>query len=181
MGLMCTMNRNELMYKLVYMDLLGKFVFTMGDIKLWFNEEPEKTVKAALKRHIHANILHSPCRGIYIYPQAKSADSYILEHIAKALRRGEYSYVSLESALSEAGVISQIPLDTLTIMTTGRSQTYNTSYGTIEFTHTKKAISNILSGVYSVAKRPLRVATVETALQDLKRTKRNTDLIDLGD
>ncbi len=175
------MNRNELMQKLVNMDLLGKFVFTTGDIKLWFNDAPEKTIKSALKRHVQANILQNPCRGVYLYAQAKSADSYVLEHIAKALRRGEYSYISLESALSEAGVISQIPLDTITIMTTGRSQTYNTTYGTIEFTHTKKAIPKILSGVYSVAKRPLRIATIETAIKDLKRAKRNTDLIDLED
>ncbi len=161
------------------MDLLGKFVFTMGDIKLWFSNEPEKTIKSALQRFVRVNILQNPCRGIYLYARARSADSYILEHIAKALRRGEYSYVSLESALSEAGVISQIPLDTITIMTTGRSQIYRTMYGTIEFTHTKKAIPSILSGVYSVTNRPLRVATVETALQDLKRTKRNIDLIDL--
>ena len=173
------MNRNALMAKLISMDLLGKFVFTMGDIKLWFNDESEKTIKSSLKRHVQANILQNPCRGIYLYTQAKSRDGYVLEHIAKTLRRGEYSYVSLESALSEASVISQIPLDTLTIMTTGRSQTYHTPYGTIEFTHTKKTIPNILAGVYSVAKRPLRVATIATAVQDLKHAKRNTDLIDL--
>lgn len=175
------MNRNDLLSKLMRMDLLGKFVFTMGDIKLWFDEESVKTIKTSLKRHVQANILQNPCRGIYLYAQAKSADSYVLEHIAKTLRRGEYNYVSLESALSEAGVISQIPLDTITIMTTGRSQIYHTTYGTIEFTHTKKTISNILSGVYSIAKRPLRVATVETALQDLKRVKRNTALIEQED
>lgn len=175
------MNRNDLVQQLVNMDLFGKFVFTIGDIKLWFNSEPEKTIKSALRRHVQANILQNPCRGIYLNAQAKSADSYVLEHIAKALRRGEYSYVSLESALSEAGVISQILLDTLTIMTTGRSQTYQTTYGTIEFTHTKKTIPKILSGVYPVAKRPLRVATIETAIQDLKSAKRNTNLIDLED
>lgn len=175
------MNRNDLIRQLVSMDLLGKFVFTMSDIKLWFNNEPEKTIKSALQRHVQANILQNPCRGIYLYTQAKSIDSYVLEHIAKALRRGEYSYISLESVLSEAGVISQIPLDTITIMTTGRSKTYHTTYGTIEFTHTKKAIPKILSGVYSVIKRPLRIATIETALEDLKRAQRNTDLINLED
>ncbi len=41
----------------------------------------------------------------------------------------------LESALSEYGVISQIPIDRLTIMTTGRKGHYKTPYGTIEFTH----------------------------------------------
>ena len=35
---------------------------------------------------------------------------YTVEHVAIALRRGHYSYVSLESALSEYGAISQVPL-----------------------------------------------------------------------
>ncbi len=34
---------------------------------------------------------------------------------------GEYNYVSLESMLSEYGLISQIPIDRLTVMTTGRN------------------------------------------------------------
>lgn len=38
--------------------------------------------------------------------------------------RGEYNYISLESALSEYGIISQIPIDRLTIMTTGRKGEY---------------------------------------------------------
>jgi len=46
--------------------------------------------------------------------------------------------------LSEYGVISQIPLDRLTVMTTGRKGIYKTIYGTIEFTHTKRSVENIL-------------------------------------
>lgn len=53
-------------------------------------------------------------------PHAFSSDGYTIEHIAKALRPEKYNYVSLESILSEYGVISQIPMDRLTVMTTGR-------------------------------------------------------------
>lgn len=107
---------------------------------------------------------------------AHSRDSHAIEHVARALRRGEYNYVSLESALSEYGVISQIPLDRLTVMTTGRKGVYHTALGTIEFIHTKRKPTAILEGVVD-AGRPLRLATPHTAWRDLKRVGRNTHLV----
>ena len=47
---------------------------------------------------------------------AHSFDGYVIEQIAKTLRRGEYNYVSLESILSEYGLISQIPIDSLILI-----------------------------------------------------------------
>ncbi len=110
---------------------------------------------------------------------AHSRDSHAIEHVARALRRGEYNYVSLESALSEYGVISQIPVDRLTVMTTGRKGVYGTPVGTIEFVHTKRKLSAILAGVVDV-QRPLRLATAQTAWRDLKRVGRNTHLVNEG-
>ena len=117
-------------------------------------------------------------RGIYVNKDAVSFDPYVIERIAKALRPGEYSYVSLESMLSEYGVISQIPVDRLTLMTTGREGIYKTPYGTIEMTHTKRSPDDILKSTQIIEKRPLRVATKKTALRDLKRVGRNMNLID---
>ena len=57
------------------------------------------------------------------------------------MRRGEYSYISLETMLSEYGAISQVPIDRLTVMTTGRKGEYETPFGVIEFTHTKRKYS----------------------------------------
>ena len=116
-------------------------------------------------------------RGIYVNEDAASFDSYTIERITKALRRGEYSYVSLESMLSEYGIISQVPIDRLTIMTTGRKGIYNTPYGIIEFTHTKRSVKNILSNTHMISEKPLRIAYKETALRDLKRVGRNINLI----
>jgi len=82
-----------------------------------------------------------------------------MEHIAKALRRGEYNYVSLESILSEYGLISQIPMDRLTVMTTDRSGIYKTPYGVIELTHTKRPVADLLDSMQKVEGRPLRIAT----------------------
>jgi len=158
-------------------DKQGKFLFTKQDLAKLFPDDHPKTFEEGLNRLVKADILVRACRGIYINPYAQSMDSYIIEHIAKALRRGEYNYVSLESMLSEYGLISQILIDRLTVMTTGRKGTYKTSYGIIEFTHTKRPIPDILKSIKRIEGRPLRVATQETASRDLKRVGRNTELL----
>ncbi|MCG6220749.1 type IV toxin-antitoxin system AbiEi family antitoxin, partial [Vibrio diabolicus] len=94
----------------------------------------------------------------------------------KCLRRGEYNYISLESALSEYSVISQVMIDRITIMTTGRKGEFKTPYGVIEFTHTKRDDIDIISNTIT-SDRPLRIASKETAIRDLKRVGRNTHLI----
>nr|WP_230677168.1 hypothetical protein [Vibrio owensii] len=130
-----------------------------------------------LKRLVKNQILERVARGIYLYTLSRDRfSSNTLEIIAKTLRRGEYSYVSLESALSEYSVISQIPVDRLTVMTTGRKGEYKTRYGVIDFTHTKKSVPDIIDSIRSVG-RPLRIATQETAIRDLKRVGRNVHLI----
>lgn len=103
-------------------------------------------------------------------------DSYILENILKTMRRGEYSYISLESALSQYGVISQIPIDRLTAMTTGRSGEYKTPWGVIELTHTERSVSDILAATIQT-NSPIKFAKKETAARDLLRVGRNTHLI----
>ena len=81
---------------------------------------PSANVRTGLNRLIRAGILKRACRGIYANPQAHSFNGRVIERIAQALRPGKFSYVSLESMLSEYGEISQIPVDRLTVMTTGR-------------------------------------------------------------
>jgi predicted transcriptional regulator of viral defense system len=158
-------------------DKKGRFVFTKHDLAMMFSEDNLKALEEGLNRLVKAGILGRACKGIYVNAQARSVDSYLIEHIAKTLRRGEYNYISLESALSEYGLISQIPIHHLTVMTTGRSGIYKTLYGVIEFTHTKRPVASILSSMHKVEKRPLRIATKETAIRDLKRVGRNVHLL----
>lgn len=110
-------------------------------------------------------------------PSLRVLGADLLERVAKTLRRGEYNYISLESALSEYGVISQVSVGRITVVTTGRKGEYKTPYGVIEFTHTKRSVTDILAGVLDRG-HPLRIATKEAALRDLKRVGRNTHLID---
>jgi hypothetical protein len=160
-------------------DKKGKYVFTIQDLRKLFPTDKPRAFMMGIDRLVKETILVRACREIYVNRDAMAFDGYTIEHIAKALRRGEYNYVSLESILSEYGVISQIPLDRLTVMTTGRSGTYKTPFGMIEYTHTKRPIANILQGILSVENRPLRIATKQTAWRDLKRVGRNINLVNL--
>lgn len=71
-----------------------------------------------------------------------------------------------------------MPVGVLTVMTTGREAYYKTPYGIIEFTHTKRSVNNILDHIQTMPGRPLRVATKEAALRDLKRVGRNLHLLE---
>lgn len=170
------MNRSTALKKFNEWDKQGRYVFTLADLNKIFAEDSPKTLQAGLNRLVKDGLLSRPVRGVYVFNFAHSQDSYTIEHIARALRRGEYNYVSLESALSEYGIISQIPIDRLTVMTTGRKGTYATPFGTIEFTHTKRQQQDILAGMVQT-NRPLKIATPEYALRDLKRVGRNVHLV----
>ncbi len=158
-------------------DAKGRYVYTLSDLAKLFPEDRPRTLQEGVNRLAKAGILQRVRRGVYVYALSHSKDSHVIEQIAKALRRGDYSYVSLESALSEYGAISQIPIDRLTVMTTGRKGEYKTPYGTIEFTHTKRNLQSILQSMRDVG-RPLRLANPMAAWRDLKRVGRNTHLVE---
>jgi predicted transcriptional regulator of viral defense system len=157
-------------------DAKGRVVYTLNDLAKLFPEDNRRTLQEGVNRLVKEGILERACRGVYVYALSSNKRSHLIEQIAKALRRGEYNYVSLESALSEYGVISQILIDRLTVMTTGRKGEYKTPYGTIEFTHTKRKLKEILQSIKEVG-RPLRLASAMAAWRDLKRVGRNTHLV----
>ena len=162
--------------QLAAQDRQGRQVFTYYDLATLFPEDNPRTLQASLDRLVKNGVLIRAVNGVYVNALSANAFTHTLENIAKAMRRGEYSYVSLESALSEYGVISQIPMR-LTIMTTGRKGEVNTPFGVIEFTHTGRPVRDILDDVHDVG-RPLRLAGKHKACRDLRRVGRNTELID---
>ena len=54
-------------------------------------------------------------------PEVHYPSDLVLYHAAARLRADALCYLSLESVLSDAGVISQIPINWITLMTSGRS------------------------------------------------------------
>lgn len=125
-----------------------------------------------------SGLLKRVCRGIYLYPRVSYPAGRILFHAAARLRADEFNYISLETALSDAGVISQIPINSITLMSSGRSTVIRCGdFGRIEFVHTVQRpdeLSDFLS--YDPNYRLWR-ASPQLALRDMRATRRNKDLI----
>jgi predicted transcriptional regulator of viral defense system len=160
------------------LDQQGVYIFSRGDIEKMFPSEQEKTLEKSLQRLVRGGVLERVGKGLYLNPLAVSKKSRVVEDIAAIARRGYYSYLSLESILSEYGALSQIPLSYLTVMTTGAKGLLKTRYGVIEFTHTQRPIHEIVKKTVLAPGRPLRIATLEAAKQDLRRVGRNVSLLE---
>lgn len=175
------MKKMDLIRRLADLDRRGIYVFTRNDMKKMFPGEAEKAMEKSLQRMVTDGLLQRAARGIYVNPAAASNKGYVIEEIARALRPGYFSYVSLESILSEHGRISQIPMRRITIMTTGTGGEYHTPYGTIEFTRTKRGRAALVARTLYVTDRPLRIATEQAAIEDLRRVGRNVNMLVMDD
>jgi len=172
------MKKIDAIKSLQQLDQRGVYVFQQRDFAKMFPNEQEKALEKSLQRLVTDGIIERVAKGVYVNPMAKSKRANIIEDIAIALRLGSFSYVSLETILSEYGIISQVPMSRITIMTTGAKGKYPTPYGTIEFTHTKRGPAEIFKRTVLAKGRPLRIATREAALQDLNRVGRNKNMVD---
>ncbi|MCL2324684.1 MAG: DUF6088 family protein [Actinomycetia bacterium] len=171
------MKQNAAIKALTSWDRKGRSVFRKSDLGIIF-DETGRTLDQTLARLVKNGILERVAHGVYLYAHSRHIGYATIEHIARNLRRGEITYESLESALSQYGVISQIPIDRVTLMTTGRSGEYDTPFGVIEFTHTKANIGDILAGVLYREDHPLPIASKQYAYANLRSTGRNLNMID---
>lgn len=167
----------ELLQKLDAYDIQGGWLLTTGVFRQWFPDESESGLMASLRRHVDSGLLTSVARGLYANDRAHSKPPSPVEHLVGHLRPGYLSYLSLESRLSELGVLSQMPLDLLTVMTKGRSGLFHTPYGRVEFIHTKKQMSALSQHLTREGRSPLLRASQALALRDIRRVGRNVDLV----
>lgn len=174
------MRRMDAIRALSALDRHGVYVLTKGDLGKAFPSEKEKAFEKSLQRLVADGVLRRVAMGVYVNMLARSKRANIIEDIAAVLRRGHYSYLSMESMLSEYGVISQVPVSRITLMTTGSGGVYHTPYGTIEFTHTKRRTADLILRTISAKGRPLRLATKQAAIADLVRSGRNANMLDAG-
>ena len=173
------MKQNDALNILRSWDIQGRYVFRKHDLAIVLDESG-RTLDQTLARLKKAGVLERPAHGVYAFAHSRHLGPTTIEHIARNLRRGELTYESLESALSRHGVISQIPINRLTLMTTGRSGEYRTPYGVIEFTHTKQPVANILpeliereSHALPLASKQLAYANLRSAATSTSSTKEN--------
>jgi hypothetical protein len=154
-------------------------LFSLHDLRALYPNLSNSTFKALISRAASAGHLDRLCRGIYLYRRAINYDGLMLFHIAAHLRANELNYISLETALSDAGIISQIPMNWISIMSSGRSNIISCGeFGTIEFVHTNQKPNDIMNQLSYDKNCGLWRANVPLALRDMKATHRNCDLID---
>ncbi|HIJ38257.1 MAG TPA: hypothetical protein HPP80_05095 [Rhodospirillaceae bacterium] len=166
------MKLSTLIIELDRLDRLGIYAFTAATMRRIFCED-DRTMTKALKAHAATGVIQRVARGLYVNPRARSLPADRLAAMVPWLRPPpDFSWLSLESALSEAGLISQLP-SRLTLMTTGRSGVFDTPFGIIEFTHTNQDRPDTVWDDL----RELNVATAPQAKSDLMRTKRNLGLV----
>lgn len=154
------------------------YLFTLKDFRALYPDLSEAAVKTLLSRMVRNGYLDKVCRGLYLYRQAMEKNGLILFNVAAALRADKFNYISLETVLSDAGIISQMPINWITIMSSGRSNTISCGeFGTIEFIHTNQKPRDIMKQLSYDDRCGLWRANVPLALRDMKATKRNCDLI----
>ena len=154
-------------------------LFAPSDLQAAFKEYDHLLV--LLTRAVRAGLLKRVCRGIYLYPKAGYPMVDLLFHTAARLRADEFNYISLETALSDAGLISQIPINWITIMSSGRSHVVDCGeFGHIEFIHTEQRPEEIAGELVYDATRHLWRASEKQALRDMKATRRSMELVAIG-
>jgi len=154
-------------------------LFTLDDLQGVLPEQGRGAFKAMISRAQREGLLRRVCRGLYLYPLAGATGGLLLFHAAARLRANQFNYISLESALSDAGLISQIPMNWITLMSSGRSHVVQCGdFGHIEFVHTKKQPAAVVDQLTYDSRCRLWRASVVLALKDMKATGRNMDLID---
>jgi hypothetical protein len=163
------------MQKLDEVDRRGVWAFTAATFSALLGEPEQNYLKLTMKRLADQGVLIRAARGLYVNPHARSMPSDVRGALIRFLRPREFTYVSLESKLSEAGAISQVAT-ALTCMTTGSPGRFDTPWGAIEFTHTDRQVT-VGTDAHMRADGVLE-ATVERSARDLRRVGRNTDLID---
>jgi predicted transcriptional regulator of viral defense system len=135
---------NELRDNLEKLSTNECYLFSASDFYPLFPQKSRAALLVLLGRAVKNGILERVCKGYYIYPKVAYPRELLLYHLAGRLRADVFCYLSLESVLSENGLISQIPLGCVTLMTGGRSGVINCGKnGRIEFTHTKKSFADI--------------------------------------
>lgn len=153
-------------------------IYSFKDMRALYPELSDIAFKTLLSRSVSSGHLIKVCRGIYL-SKYSTPDGLTLFHTASMLRANDFNYISLETALSDAGIISQIPLNTITIMSSGRSNIIDCGqFGKIEFIHTTQKPDQIMNQLQYDDNCGLWRANVALALRDMRATHRSIDLLD---
>lgn len=155
------------------------YLFTPDDMRALVPDISDGAYKTLLSRAASEGYLARVCRGLYLFESAQPSTGLLLFHAVARLRATQFNYISLETALSDVGIISQIPINWITVMSSGRSSKISCDrWGTLEFVHTNQKPQDLADQLKYDARCRLWRATPQQALRDMKVAKRNMDLIE---
>ncbi len=155
-----------------------RYLFTPDDLRGLFPSLSEASYKTLLSRADSSGVLSRVCRGLYVFEPAAPRDGLMLFHAAARLRASYFNYISLETALSDTGAISQVPISWITLMSSGRSSVIDCGrWGTIEFVHTRQQPAELAENLQYDGRCRLWRASSQQALRDMRATRRNLDLV----
>ena len=156
-------------------------LFTSSDLRSILPDQSEASFKTLLSRAVVRRHLTRLCRGLYLYEKDEKANTdqgLILPHAVSKIRPLSLNYLSLETVLSDAGVISQIPINRITVMSSGRSGVIDCGpWGSIEFIKTRQRPADLVGKLEYDPRARLWRASIAQALRDMRATHRNIDLI----
>ncbi|WP_411992640.1 type IV toxin-antitoxin system AbiEi family antitoxin [Agarivorans sp. DSG3-1] len=155
----------------------GAGIHTAPELAFMLKEQHTPAFTKFLADCVNKGLLRRDAAGIFESVLTPPEQATAIYDIIGKLRGDVLSYISLESQLSYTGEISQVLMDRLTVMTKGRSGTFSTPYGVIEFTHTKKSIHKIAPNLYFDFDIKMFRAETAQAIIDLKDCNRNLHLL----
>ncbi|KEY60409.1 type IV toxin-antitoxin system AbiEi family antitoxin [Serratia sp. DD3] len=127
---------------------------------------------------VKKGLLRRVVKGLYESVITPPEPETAIYKIVKKLRSSVLNYISLESQLSHTGDISQVVMGRVSVMTKGRSGCFDTPYGVIELTHTKKPVEQIAPNLYFDPDIKMYRAHTEQAIADLKHCQRNLHMLE---
>lgn len=149
-------------------------LFQAGDFRSLFPQMNPGAYRALIHRAERRGVIEQVCQGIYQYTGAPDYSGHLLHHAAALLRARNFNYISLETALSDAGVISQIPIGWVTLVSTGRTAIVSCGkYGAIEFVHTERRLEQIADSLSYDRDCRLFRANATLAMNDMRRFRRD--------
>jgi len=156
----------------------GGGIHTARELAYMVGEQYTSGFRKLLADCVKQGVIRRVATGIFESVLTPPDPSTAIYKTANKLREGVLNYISLESQLSYSGDISQILVDRLTVITKGRKGTFETPYGVIEFTHTKKPMGKITANLYLDDDIKMFRAKTAQAITDLKDCNRNLHMLE---
>lgn len=156
----------------------GGGIHTTAELAFMLGVPCDSAFRKFLADCVKRGLLRRVAKGLYESVVTPPEPEIAVYKIIKKLRSGVLNYISLESQLSHTGDISQVVMGRVTVMTKGRSGCFETPYGVIEFTHTKRPVEQIAPHLYYDPEIKMYRAYKEQAIADLKHCQRNLHMLE---